>query len=383
MAADGSTVTPGSGVHPHEKADREIRVLLTADLTDEALDLLHQAVEVTPGGMMRFGRIVSTEELINELQGFDVLIVGYEQVTAELMDACPDLKLIASIRGGPEANISIDAATERGIPVLFTLGRTQHAVAEYAFAQMLALSRNLPRGDRLIRERVITSDVPQASDRDVIWRLPEGSEEQAIHRSLRGTELYGKTLGLVGLGNIGEEVARLAQAFGMRVIVSDPYVSEERAAEHGVALVSLRDLMRTADIISLHARVTPETTGLIGPAEFALMKPTALLINNARAALLDEGALIDVLVNKRIGGAALDVFHKEPLEPDYPLIGLDNVILTPHLAGSSHEIPQHHSRMVAEDVVNYLRGNVTMPRVKNKQVFESPTFPERGGILFG
>jgi D-3-phosphoglycerate dehydrogenase len=113
------------------------------------------------------------------------------------------------------------------------------------------------------------------------------------------------------------------------------------------------------------------------------MKPTALLINNARAALLDEDALIDVLVNKRIGGAALDVFHKEPLEPDYPLIGLDNVILTPHLAGSSHEIPQHHSRMVAEDVVNYLRGNVTMPRVKNKQVFESPTFPERGGILFG
>lgn len=382
MATGGTPGTRETGAQS-QAAKRETRVLLTADLTDDALDILHEAVEITPGGMIRFGHIVSTEDLTNELQGYDVLIVGYEQVTAELMDACPDLKLIASIRGGPEANVSIDAATERGIPVLFTLGRTQHAVAEYAFAQMLALARNLPRGDRLIREGVITSDIQQASERDVIWRLPAGSEEQEIHRALRGSELYGKTLGLVGLGNIGEEVARLAQAFGMRVIVSDPYVSEERAAEHGVTLVSLPDLMRNADIISLHARITPDTIRLIGPAEFALMKPTALLINNARAALLDEDALIDALVNRKIGGAALDVFHKEPLGPDYPLIGLDNVILTPHLAGSSHEIPQHHSRMVAQDVVNYLHGTVTMPRVKNKDVFESPAFPQRGGILFG
>ncbi|MEZ4564326.1 MAG: 2-hydroxyacid dehydrogenase [Thermomicrobiales bacterium] len=382
MAMGGTPVVPEPGAQP-QAGKRETRVLLTADLTDDALDILHGAVEITPGGMLRFGRIVSTEELTNELQGYDVLIVGYEQVTAELMDACPELKLIASIRGGPEANVSIDAATERGIPVLFTLGRTQHAVAEYAFAQMLALARNLPLGDRLIRERVITSDVPQASERDVIWLLPEGSDEQKIHRSLRGSELFGKTLGLVGLGNIGEEVARLAHAFGMRVIVSDPYVSEERAAEHGVTLVSLPDLMRNADIISLHARITPETIGLIGPDEFALMKPTALLINNARAALLDEAALIDALVHRKIGGAALDVFHKEPLGPDYPLIGLDNVILTPHLAGSSHEIPQHHSRMVAQDVVNYLNGTVTMPRVKNKEVFESSAFPLRGGTIFG
>lgn len=378
MAADNELKPATDGAR-----QQEVRVLLTADLTDEALDILHQAVEVTPGGMMRLGRIGSTEDLINELQGYDVLIVGYEQITAALMDACPDLKLIASIRGGPEANISIDAATERGIPVLFTLGRTQHAVAEYALAQMLSLSRNLPRGDRLIRDRVITSDIPQASERDVIWRLPEGSAEQEIHRLLRGSELYGKTLGLVGLGNIGEEVARLGRAFGMHVIVSDPYVSEERAAEHGVTLVSLPDLMRRADIISLHARITPETIGLLGPAEFALMKPTALLVNNARAALMDEGALVDALVNRKISGAALDVFHKEPLAPDYPLIGLDNVILTPHLAGSSHEIPEHHSRMVAQDVVNYLDGKLTLPRVKNRDVFDAPAFANHGGLLFG
>lgn len=365
------------------QGNRAIRVLLTADLTDEALEVLHEAVEVSPGGALRHGRLITPEELANELQGQDVLIVGYEQVTAEVMDACPDLKLISSIRGGPEANISIDAATERGIPVLFTLGRTQHAVAEYAFAQMLALSRNLLKGDRLIQDGTLTRDTPMTYSRDVVWRLPEGTEEQRIHAELRGAELFNKRLGLVGLGNIGEEVARLGRAFGMRVIVSDPYVSAERAANAEIELVTLHELMRTADVISLHARVTPDTIGLIGREEFRLMKPTALFINNARAALTDEAALIEALSEKWFAGAALDVFHKEPLDPDYPLVGLDHVILTPHLAGSSHEIPLHHSRMVAEDVVAYLDGRITRPRMKNPAVFESPAFPSRGGVIFG
>lgn len=380
----GASTGTSSAAQPSRREDaREIRVLLTADLTDEALAILHDAVEVTPGGALRHGRLITPEQLANELQGNDVLIVGYEQVTADVMDACPELKLIASIRGGPEANVSIDAATERGIPVLFTLGRTQHAVAEFAFTQMLALSRNIVKGDRLIRDGTLTSHAPMTNSRDVVWRLPEGTDAQRSHASLRGAELFNKTLGLVGLGNIGEEVDRLGRAFGMRVIVSDPYVTAERAAAAGVELVSLHDLMRSADIISLHARVTPETTGLIGREEFRLMKPTALFINNARAALADEAALIEALTNKWFAGAALDVFHKEPLDPDYPLIGLDNVILTPHLAGASNEIPLHHSRMVAEDVIGYLHGRITQPRVKNPTVFDSAAFPTRGGSILG
>ncbi len=364
-------------------ASGQTRVLLTAELTDDALALLRANVELVEGGALRHGRLLPPAELAEELRGADVLIVGYEQVTEEVMDARPELKLISSIRGGPEANISIAAATARGIPVLFTLGRTQHAVAEHTFALMLALARRVTEGDRLIRSRQITHTGPPASTRDVVWRLPEESPGRERHAALRGTELFGKTLGLLGLGNIAQEVARLGQAFGMTVIAHDPYLPAERAREAGVELVGLPELMGGADFLSLHARVTPESTGVIGRAELRAMKPTAYLVNTARAALLDEAALLEALRGGWFAGAALDVFHKEPLDPDSPLLELDNLILTPHLAGSTEEIPLHHSRMVAEDVVGYLGGRVVRERVKNPEVFESPAFAERGGVAFG
>lgn len=359
------------------------KVFLTAELTEDALALLRANVEVVEGGALRHGRLLAPAELAEELRGADVLIVGYEQVTEEVMDARPELKLISSIRGGPEANISIEAATARGIPVLYTLGRTQHAVAEHAFALMLALARHVTEGDRLIRGRVITDAAPLPYARDVVWRLPDGSAARDRHAALRGTELFGKTLGLLGLGNIAQEVARLGQAFGMRVFSHDPYLPAERARQLGVELVDLPDLMRGADFLSLHARVTPESTGVVGRAELRLMKPTAYLVNTARAALLDEAALLEALQGRWFAGAALDVFHKEPLDPDSPLLDLEHVILTPHLAGSTEEIPLHHSRMVAEDVVGYLGGRVVRERVKNPEVFESAAFAGRGGVALG
>jgi D-3-phosphoglycerate dehydrogenase / 2-oxoglutarate reductase len=360
-----------------------VQTLLTADLTDEALALLRANVDLTLGGVVLHRRLLSPEELVAELEGKEALIVSYEQITAEVMDACPRLKLIASIRGGPEANVSIDAATERGIPVIYTVGRTEKAVSEYTFALMLAIGRNLAIGDRLVRGRVLTSDAPQTYARDVVWRLPEGTEAAKIRAGLTGVELYQKNLGLVGLGNIGQAVARLAKAFGMRVLAYDPYLQPERAAELGVELVDLPDVLRQADFVSLHARVTPESTGVIGREQFRLMKPTSYLICTARAALMDEDALIEALREKWIAGAALDVFHKEPLDSHYPLLDFDNVITTPHLAGSSKEIPLHHSRMVAGDVVSYLRGVIPTGHVKNPEVFDHPEFRRRGGLLLG
>ncbi len=359
------------------------RALLTAELTEDALSLLKANVDLTEGGALRHGRLLSPQELADELRGHDILIVGYEQVTDAVMDACPELKLIASIRGGPEANVSIDAATERGIPVLFTLGRTKHAVAEYTFALMLAIARHVTVGDRLVKSRALTSDAPQPYARDVVWRLPEGTEAFRIHAALRGVELYAKTLGLVGLGNIGQEVARLGAAFGMRVATFDPYLPAERAAALGVELVGLSDLMRQADFLSLHARVTPESIGVVGREQLRLMKPSAYLVNTARAALVDEAALVEALLQRWLAGAALDVFHKEPLDPKHPLLDLDNVILTPHFAGSTHEIPGHHSRMVAEDVVGYLQGRIVRERVRNPEVFDAPAYAGRGGLARG
>ncbi|MDQ6906546.1 MAG: hydroxyacid dehydrogenase [Chloroflexota bacterium] len=360
-----------------------MQALITAYLEEAALTRLHEVLELTPGGALVHQRSIEPDELIRELAGIPILIVGYEQVTEAVMDACPDLALISSIRGGPEANISIAAATERGIPVLYTVGRTDHAVAEYTFALMLAIARHVTDGYQLVTERVITHPKPYDHERDVIWRLPPGSESARIRARLTGVELYRKTLGLIGFGNIGRHVAKLGQAFGMRVVVADPFIDPARAREAGVELVDLPDLMAQADFVSPHARVTPQSTGVVGRAELARMKPTAYLVNTARAALIDEDALIETLREGRIAGAALDVFHREPLPPDYPLLDLPNVILTPHLAGSTREIPTHHSDMVADDVVAYLHGEIPTGHVANPAVFDRATFRARGARVFG
>jgi D-3-phosphoglycerate dehydrogenase len=321
--------------------------------------------------------------LTEELRGQDVLILSYHQLTREVMENAPDLKLISSIRGGPEANISIDAATELGIPVLYTGGRTAHAVAELTMLHMLALSRPICRGDRLLRERVLTDDSPQQADRDVIWPLGETSSASIWHDKLTGTELYGKVLGIVGFGYIGRLVARLANAFGMQVLVYDPYVGPEMADEAGAALMSdLKEMLHQADFVSVHARVTPQSVGLLGREEFQAMKPTAYYVNTARAAIADETALMEALQQRWIAGAGLDVYHKEPLSPDSPLLGMTHVNLTPHLAGSTHEIMTHHSRMVAEGIIDYLVGR-RPPIMANPEVFDTPAFARRGALAFG
>ena len=299
------------------------------------------------------------------------------------MEGAPDLKLISSIRGGPEANISIDAATEMGIPVLYTGGRTAHAVAELTMLHMLALSRPICRGDRLLRERVLTDDSPQQADRDVIWPLGETTSASIWHDKLTGTELYSKVLGIIGLGHIGRLVARLANAFGMQVLAYDPYVNADVTGEVDLTLVpDLKDMLRQADFVSVHARVTPQSVGLLGREEFQAMKPTAYYVNTARAAIADETALLEALQERWIAGAGLDVYHKEPLHPDSPLLGMTHVNLTPHLAGSTHEIVNHHSRMVAEGIIDYLMGK-RPPVIANPEVFDTAAFARRGALAFG
>lgn len=362
---------------------RTPQALVTAELTCGARATLQSAVTLLDGGALRGGQLANADKLVAELRGKDLLIVGYEQVTAQIMDACPQLGLIASIRGGPEAHIDLEAATTRGIPALYTVGRNAHAVAEHTFALMLALARHVPEGHRLVQERILTHETPYAPGGDILWRLLPGSSAAHAQERLIGSELYGKTLSLVGLGAIGQIVARLGQAFGMQVCAYDPFAAPTDAADFHVTLRDLPEVLRRADFLSLHARITPQSVGLIGRAELTLLKPSAYLINTARAALIDEAALIDTLQTHQIAGAALDVFHREPLPPDYPLLGLENVILTPHLAGWTREIPEHYSAMVAHDVLTFLCGAVPLGHLANPAVMNSPAFMKRGGRLLG
>jgi D-3-phosphoglycerate dehydrogenase len=373
-----------------------VKALMTANYTSDYLEELGQYMDIRQTGYGVGGDLFDEDQLVRELAGNDIFVVGYDQVTEAVIQRSPDLKVIASIRGGPESNIEIDAATAAGIPVLYTIGRTQHAVAEYVMLFMLALARPLFKTDRQVRdETLLTPGMSYQStlqgeqdngenSNDVIWPLQPGTQAYEAHEALFGTELFAKKLGIVGFGNIGQLVAKLGLAFGMRVLVHDPYVDPQAVADAGAESVELMDLMSNSDYVTLHVRVTPSTRGMIGQRELKAMKPSACLINTARAALVDEQALIDALQEGWIRGVGLDVYHREPVEADHPLLSIDPdcVLLSAHLAGSTYEVEEHHCRLLNAGIIQFLQGQVP-EAVKNPEVFDQPQFAARGGLLFG
>jgi D-3-phosphoglycerate dehydrogenase len=252
-------------------------------------------------------------ELDKAIAGAHALIVRSEtRVTASLMARAPHLRVVARAGTGVDT-IDVHAATRRGIAVMNAPGANTVSAAEHAMGLLLALVRRI-------------SDAAAA--------MKAGQWDR---KKFEGTELRGKTMGIVGLGRIGGHVAQLARAFGMQIVGHDPYLLPERAAELHVRLLSIDALLRASDVITLHVALTDETHHLIDADRLKLMKPTAVLINTARGELVDESALADAVKEKRIGGAAIDVFAVEPLPADSPLRGLDRVILTPHLAASTAE----------------------------------------------
>jgi len=253
------------------------------------------------------------EELERALAGAHALVVRSEtRVTADLLTRAPHLRVIARAGTGVDT-IDVPAATRRGIAVMNAPGANTVSAAEHAMGLLLSLVRHIPEAAESMRRG------------------------QWDRKKYEGTELRGKTMGVVGLGRIGGHVAQIAKAFGMTVIAHDPFLPAERAAELGIKLLSLDQLLRVADVLTLHVALTEETHHLINAERLKLMKPTAFLVNTARGELVDERALADAVTAKRIAGAAIDVFAVEPLPADSPLRGLDHVILTPHLAASTAE----------------------------------------------
>jgi D-3-phosphoglycerate dehydrogenase len=249
------------------------------------------------------------------------------------VEAGNSLKAIGVARGGWE-NIAVEAATERGVAVVHIVGRNANAVAEHTVGLILSEMRNMARSHCGLQSGV--------------W----------INREidpLACFELAGKTLGLVGFGAIGQLVARRLAGFELRTLAYDPFVSPVETRAAGAEPASLDGLLRQSDVVSLHARLSPETEGLIGRHEMALMKPTAYLINTARAGLVDEGALVEALQQKQIAGAALDVYWREPLPADDPLLGLGNVTLTTHLAGTTLEALHNSIDLVIQGVLDYVQ----------------------------
>ena len=269
---------------------------------------------------------LSGSALADAIEGMDaVLVRSATKITRESLAKAGRLKVIGRAGVGVDT-IDVDAATERGIAVLTAPAGNTISAAELTFALILSLARRVPAADRSMRAG------------------------QWDRKSFNGTELQGKTLGLLGAGRIGSEVARRARAFGMRVLAYDPFLTEERARSIGLELAPLDEIVREADIISVHVPLSESTTNLVGEAQLAMMKPSAFVVNVARGGVIDEGALHRALTERRIAGAALDVFGQEPLPADDPLRKLVNVVLTPHLGASTVEA-QHSVALEIADAV--------------------------------
>jgi D-3-phosphoglycerate dehydrogenase / 2-oxoglutarate reductase len=286
-----------------------------------------------------------------------------------VIESCPSLQFIGCSRSNP-VNVDLEAATRAGILVVHTPGRNAIAAAEFTFGLLLSAARNICRGHHALKSgQYLGDNASTFSDADeggdITWEL----DGPTPYLELRGSELYGRTLGLVGLGNVGSRVAVLAHAFGMRVLVYSSPRDAARAAQLGLEFVPFDRLLRESDFVSIHCKVTDDTCGLFNRQAFDLMKPSAFLINTARAIVVDHEALIEALARKQIAGAALDVFWYEPIPANHPLLQMDNVTLTPHLGGSTYDVPPRHSRMLVDDLLGWLDGKRPQHPV-NPEIFE-------------
>jgi D-3-phosphoglycerate dehydrogenase len=293
----------------------------------EALQRLKQFAEVA----VYTERASSPEELIQRLQGAEVAINirAYTKFTAPLLRACPDLKFIAVLGIGTD-NIDLPAASRLGIKVSNTPGYSAVAVAEHTLALMLAAARKIPQHQQELRAGRWT-------------RMPM-------------TQLHDKTLGLVGFGNIGRQLASLAKGIGMKVWAWTLHPSLERGKESGIQFVELDSLLSQSDVISINIRASEKTQGLIDQQALRKVKPSCILVNTARASIVDTAALIEALRTGKLAAAALDVYDQEPPSPTDPLLSLSNVILSPHNSGMTPEAIEKGNEMLVANVIGYFQG---------------------------
>jgi D-3-phosphoglycerate dehydrogenase / 2-oxoglutarate reductase len=322
-------------------ADRPT-ALVTAPFRGEGLDKLERLAQVVydPWIEQQPLRIYNAEQLAERIQsdGADIVIVESDSVKGPVLDL--PLLAVGSCRGDPN-NVDVAAATARGIPVLRAPGRNADGVAELTIGLLLAVNRGIVRADLDVRDG--------ESYRD--GTIP--------YQRFRAWQLAGRTAGLVGLGAVGRATRWRLEGLGMRVIAHDPYADD---AKH-----SLDDLLAEADVVSMHAMVTPETQGMIGAVQFARMKDGAIFLNSARAMLHDTDALVQALRSGRLAGAGLDHFEGEHLPTDHALVSMPNVVLTPHIGGATYDTEANHSKLIADGLEQLLGGgkpdNLVNPEV--------------------
>ena len=302
-----------------------MKVLVADPIAEEGLNILREHAEVD----IKLG--LKPEELLSIIGDYEALVVRSQpQVTADIIRAGKKLQVIARAGTGVD-NIDVNEATWHGIVIVNAPTGNTTSAAEHTIALIFSLARHIPQANAVLKSGA--------------WRRSD----------FMGTEVRGKTLGIIGLGNVGAEVARRARGLEMRLIGYDPYVSADYARNLQVEMLPLKQLLKEADFITLHIPLTSSTKGMIGTKELAMVKPTARIINTARGALIDEQALAKAVQDKNLAGAAIDVFPVEPTTESV-LFGLDNVIVTPHLGASTSEAQATAARDIALQIIDVFRG---------------------------
>lgn len=279
--------------------------------------------------------VIREDDLLDNLEEVVAIITGLEPITEKIIDSAPRLKVIVKHGIGVD-NIDLNAAKKKGVIVANSPGTNREAVADLVFALMLSLARKVPRSDRKVRE----------------GKWPK----------VFGQSVWGKTLGIIGMGTIGKSVAQRAKGFNMKILACDKFWDEEYASANGIIHCDMDEIFKESDFITLHVPLMEETRNLIGIKQLTMMKPTAYLINTARGGIVDEEALYRVLKEERIAGAGLDVFSTEP-PTGSPLLELENVILTPHMGGFTEGALSMTSEFVAQVVVDALEGKQLKSRI--------------------
>jgi D-3-phosphoglycerate dehydrogenase len=316
------------------------KVLLPEKIIDEGLQLLKGKAEVV------ILNDITEQSIIDEVHdAFAIILRSRARITRKIVEAAPRLKVISRTGAGYD-NIDIEAATQHGVMVCNLPGINSLPVAEHTITLMLALMKQLPRMDGYVRNK--------------LWHK---------RNELIAEEAAGKTVGIVGLGKIGREVWVRCKALGMNILAHDPYIDKQRFNHDGIQFCdSLDEIFSKADIVTLHVPNIPETRGMVTRRLIDMMKPAAYVINTSRGEVIDHDALVEALKERRIAGAALDVFPREPLDPDNPLLDLDNVILTPHVAALTKESGVKMTVEAVKQVIDCLEGRVPKYIVNRREL---------------
>jgi D-3-phosphoglycerate dehydrogenase len=336
------------------------KLALCTPIPEKKLEIIKEYCDITICGELKHGKgNVSEAQTKEECMGHELIVLGDEYAGADTIKAWSEagMKFMGVAKGTP-STVDYDALEEVGIELSYTPGRNRVAVAEFNIGLMIAATRKLAlsstglqKGEHLGPEVEDIYDVPKV--KNVVWGPLD--ENHPFTDYGIGFELYGRSLGIVGYGAIGREVAVRAKAFGMEILAYDPYCPAEIIEADGGKSVDLDTMLSQSDIISIHLPVLPSTEGIVNKDWFSKMKPTAYVINTARAAVINQKDFVEALQNKVIAGAAIDVFWQEPIPANHPLLSMRNVTLTPHMAGLTTDVDRWSGEMMGDEVIAYLR----------------------------